>query len=61
MSRDESMWFCPKCESWLGWKLDKCFECGQRRPRRPLRAVDVDKKPAWKVTLRDRLRAKLRR
>lgn len=57
--RDESMWYCPKCEAWVGWKLDECIH-GHSRPRRPLRSVDVDKKPAWKVTLRDRLRAKLR-
>lgn len=57
--RDESMWYCPDCEMWVGWKLDECSE-GHKRPWRPLRSVDVDKDHAWNVTLWDRIRAKFR-
>lgn len=52
------MWYCPKCETWVGWKLDDCVTEGHSRPWRPLRYDDVEK-PADEVTLRDRLRAKL--
>lgn len=61
MTREESMWYCPACETWVGWKLDECVREGHPRPRRPLRGVDVDKKPAWEVTAWDRIRAKFRR
>lgn len=54
------MWFCPGCETWVGWKRDECAN-GHTTPRRPLRAADVDRKPAWDVTLVDRLKAKVRR
>lgn len=57
--RHETMWYCPKCTIWVGSKLPTCSE-EHSPPRRPLRAADVDKKPAWEVTLKDRLRAKLK-
>lgn len=57
--REKSMWYCPHCVMWCGWKLDECQD-GHSQPRWPLRAADVDRKPAWEVTRRDRLRAKFR-
>lgn len=53
------MWYCPECESWLGWKLDECFGCGNARPRLPLRADDVEYSESCRVDDRDRLRGKL--
>ncbi|MCD2205309.1 hypothetical protein [Halobacterium sp. KA-6] len=56
--RSESMWYCPTCEAWVGWKLDECPECGRSQPWRPVRSADVDG-PAWTVTRWDRVKAKL--
>lgn len=53
------MWYCPKCETWVGWKLDECVTAGHPRPRRPLRYADVDVEDARDVTLLDRVKAKL--
>jgi len=60
-NRDESPWYCPKCEGgmWVGWKRDTCGE-GHERPRLPLRYDDVDVDNSWQVTRRDRLRGALR-
>lgn len=50
------MWFCPKCETWVGSKLDECLE-GHSRPWRPV--LNTEPKPAWEVTFWDRVRAKI--
>jgi hypothetical protein len=55
-----SPWYCPHCEMWVGKKLDSCLE-GHSRPRLPLFYDDVDVDDSWRVGLRDRVRAKLRR
>ena len=55
-----SPWYCPHCEMWIGKKLDSCLE-GHSRPRLPLYYDDVDFDDSWRVTQRDRVRAKLRR
>ena len=57
--RSESPWYCPECELWVGWKLDECATGNHARPRLPLRWDDV-RKPAFRVTRRDRVLAKLR-
>jgi hypothetical protein len=51
------MWYCPRCVIWVGSKLDECNH-GHEQPRRPLRSADVGK-PAFEVTLGDRLKAKV--
>lgn len=51
------MWYCPKCETWVGAKLDECSE-GHAQPWRPV-LNEEPKKPAWEVTFWDRVRAKL--
>jgi len=58
--RKESPWYCPDCVAWNGWMLGRCLECERRRPRLPLRYVDVDVDAAWRVDRRDRLRGKSR-
>ena len=55
-----SPWYCPHCEMWIGKKLDSCLN-GHARPRLPLYYDDVDFDDSWRVTQRDRVRAKLRR
>ena len=55
-----SPWFCPHCEMWIGKTLDSCLN-GHARPRLPLYYDDVDFDDSWRVTQRDRVRAKLRR
>lgn len=60
MTRDESMWYCPKCRTWVGRKLDECVGAGHERPRYPLYYDDVDVDHAHDVTAYDRLSAKLR-
>lgn len=57
--REESPWFCPECETWVGWKLAACLE-GHNRPRLPLRYSDVEFDYSKRVTLRHRLRGKIR-
>ena len=56
--RSKSPWYCPKCETWVGYKLEKCVTGGHDRPRRPLRWDDVEK-PSFEVTIRERLLAKV--
>lgn len=56
-----SMWYCPTCQSWLGTKIEVCFECGNPRPRWPLLEDDVDVNDSRDVTLADRVRSKVRR
>jgi hypothetical protein len=58
----DSMWFCPKCETWVGSKLDKCVTEQHSKPLFPVLADDFESSPpAWEVTLEDRLLAKVRR
>ena len=57
--RSESPWYCPVCVTWVGWRLDECSN-GHARPQLPLRYCDVPFDYSRKVTLRHRLRAKLR-
>ena len=55
-----SPWYCPHCETWVGTKLDSCLN-RHSRPRLPLYYDDVEFDYAPRVTLRDRLRAKVLR
>ena len=57
--RNRTMWYCPRCATWVGYKRDECAE-GHPRPWLPVRAADVDVDDARRVTLADRLRAKVR-
>lgn len=57
--RDESPWYCPECELWVGWKLDECVTGGHSMPRRPLRYDDVPFDDSHRVNWRHRLKAKL--
>ena len=57
--REQSPWYCPKCEIWVGWKLDSCSS-GHSRPSFPLRYDDVDFDYAHKVSRTDRLRGKIK-
>ncbi|QHS17797.1 hypothetical protein GWK26_11930 [haloarchaeon 3A1-DGR] len=52
-----SPWYCPECELWIGKKLPEC-KAGHSPPLRPLLWDHVEK-PAFRVTLGDRLRAKV--
>lgn len=55
------MWFCPDCQIWVGSELDTCSE-RHDKPRYPVRnGYDVEKKHSRRVTLRERIEAKLRR
>lgn len=56
--REESMWYCPDCEVWVGYKRDECAN-GHSEPWRPLRAADVDVTAAWQVSKWDVWKAKL--
>lgn len=56
-----AMWYCPSCRSWVGTRVDPCFECGTPRPRWPLLESDVDVNDSRRVELRDRLKAKAKR
>lgn len=55
-----SPWYCPHCESWIGRKLGSCLN-GHSRPRLPLYYDDVEFDYSRRVTLRHRIRAKIRR
>lgn len=57
--RDTGMWLCPRCEMWVGRKLDQCSE-GHPRPWLPVWSGLVDADDSRQVSTRDRLRAKLR-
>lgn len=57
--REETMWYCPECETWNGWKLDVCLGCKTPQPRFPVHAADVDANDARNITLLDRLKAKV--
>ena len=56
----ESMWLCPRCEIWVGWKLNSCRE-GHDRPRIPVRVEDVEEEISWRVSRWDRYRVKARK
>jgi hypothetical protein len=53
------MWYCPACETWVGRKLDECLD-GHTRPLVPVWSAHVDVDDARRVTVGDRLRAKVR-
>jgi len=53
------MWLCPRCETWVGRKLDACAE-GHTRPLLPVWSGLVDVDDSRQVTLGGRLQAKVR-
>lgn len=53
------MWLCPRCEMWVGRKLDECND-GHARPLLPVWSGLVDVDDSRQVTVGDRLRAKVR-
>ena len=57
--RDRGMWLCPRCETWVGRKLDEC-NAGHARPFVPVWSGLVDVDDSRQVTARQRLRAKVR-
>lgn len=56
---ERGMWLCPRCETWVGRKLDRC-NGGHTRPLLPVWSAFVDVDDARQVTTRQRLRAKVR-
>jgi hypothetical protein len=54
------MWYCPRCQTWVGRKLGECVSEGHPRPRYPVLYEDVAVDDARGVTRWDQLKAVVR-
>ena len=58
MSEIQSMWFCPTCETWVGYELNACGRCDRGRPILPVTSDNVPVKHSKRVIFTHCARAK---